>query len=388
MQRRARLRAQDGQPLLPPPGLEQLISGSSIPDYKLQEAQAIWTGTRQQLATQPADIAAAERLLFLTMALKNALTKAPDDGRIRAMLESALEVVTLPRHRQTLRCDLARRAATNNDLQGAEEWLTGCDPYSEDLTMDSAYRITRAFIDTGHSRPQSVLQILGGSFEEVAIQDALDPLATVLRANAWERMGQLDGAHQVLAQFMSRHSGMSSVIPMIVSAMPQHWYVCAQSLASARQEVRQHVGARAASGGGGLIIGIIVAACGGGIPLVVLAGSLMAGEFHASMLTMLIFPVVFGGMGVKMIRRSLRMKAIATGGIHGQGTILGCRGTGTHINNVPVMEFQVQVQVEGHPPVSCTDRRTMHSGEAQSLVGRQVGVIWHPKYPAEVVLEI
>ena len=55
--------------------MEHLISGSSIPDFKLQEARTIWTGTRQQLAAQPGDIAAAERLLFLTMALKNALGK-------------------------------------------------------------------------------------------------------------------------------------------------------------------------------------------------------------------------------------------------------------------------------------------------------------------------
>ncbi|MCA9665056.1 MAG: hypothetical protein KC503_05690, partial [Myxococcales bacterium] len=60
-----RLRAQDGKPLLPPPGLQGLIEGGSIPEWKINEAQQIWQSTRQQVATSQ-DYAAAEQLLFLT----------------------------------------------------------------------------------------------------------------------------------------------------------------------------------------------------------------------------------------------------------------------------------------------------------------------------------
>jgi hypothetical protein len=386
MQRRQRLQAQDGKPLLPPPGIEQLVQGGGIADHRMQEAQAIWAATRKQLAAQPADIAAAERLLFLTMLFLNKLSGSNDDMSIRALLEGALEVFMLPRHRQAMRCFLARRAARIGELQSAEGWLTGCDPGSEDIDMDSAYRVTRAYIDTGHNRPQAVLQTLGGTFEEIAIQDALDPLATVLRANAWERQSQLPNAQQVLQQFMTRGGG-SGAVEGVVKAMPSSWYVCQQSIQSARQVVRTQAGSRAAAGGGGMIIGVIILVSGC-IPLFILSGSIIGGEFEFPMLFMLIFPVVFGGWGLKMILAARRKKEIAEGGIHGQGTIAGFQPTGTRINHVPVLKFQLQCQVEGHPPIIAFTQRTMQSGQAQGLVGRSVGIIWHPKYPAEVVMEI
>ena len=42
-----------------------------------------------------------------------------------------------------------------------------CDPNSDDLQTDSAYRISRAYLDTARGDFQRVLQILGGNEQEV-----------------------------------------------------------------------------------------------------------------------------------------------------------------------------------------------------------------------------
>ena len=373
--------------LAPPPGLAQLIQGGRIPPHKMQAAQASWSATRAQLAAQPADVSAAERLYFLTLLFTNTLDPSADRERIHALREGALEVMLLPRHRQLMRCYLARGAAHAGDVTAAEAWLGGCDPHSEDIDMDSAYRVTRAFIDTVRSNPQAVLQTLGGTFEEVPIQDALDPLVTVLRANVWERMGQPGNAQTVLSRFMSSGGDLSGAIEAVIGAMPTSWYVCQQSIGGARQQVRAQVGSRAAAGGGGMIIGAVVMIAGC-TPLFILGFMVLEGQFEPPALFMLIFPVVFGGMGLRMILAARRKKEIAKGGLQGQGTVTAIQVTGTRINDVPVLRLQVQCQVEGHPPVVAFTKRTMYPGQAQALVGRTVGIIWHPKYPQDVVLEI
>jgi DNA-directed RNA polymerase subunit RPC12/RpoP len=55
------LRRQDGRPVGTPPGLESILSGSMIDQWKMQEARMIWGQTRRRLLTDPSDLAAAER---------------------------------------------------------------------------------------------------------------------------------------------------------------------------------------------------------------------------------------------------------------------------------------------------------------------------------------
>src|SRR5262249_31979190 len=150
----------------PPPGMEGLVVASEVPPHKLQEARMIWSATRKQLAAQPGDFAASERLSWLTMLLRNTLT---DERTVRGLLQGALEVLILPRHRQTLRGHLSRGATKLGDLASAEAWLAGCDPASEDLQCDTPYRVSYALLETARGRFNEVLMLLGGTEEEVPI---------------------------------------------------------------------------------------------------------------------------------------------------------------------------------------------------------------------------
>jgi hypothetical protein len=292
-QRRERLRAQDGRPTLPPVGLEQMVSGGGVPAHKIQEATLIWAATRKQLASQPADVAAAERLVWLTAVLVNTLLASNDEAGIRALAEGALEVLMLPRHRQTMRTRLSRMAARAGDVDGAQKWLAGCDPASEDLEMDSAYRLSQAFVDTAQRNPDGVLAALGDSEQDVPIEDTMDALAAVLRANAWEQRGDVPRAKQLLARFMTSGGGLSNAVESIVAALPPQWQVCAQSMQSARSVVREQVGARAAGGTGGEMIGLVIMVAGC-VPLLMLGVFAYQDQFQLPMLTMLLFPLLFG----------------------------------------------------------------------------------------------
>jgi hypothetical protein len=369
--------------MLPPPGLETFLEGGTLAPHRVQEARMVWSATRRQLAASPSDIAAAERLIFLTAGLRNAATGTPDEANVRALLEGALEVMMLPRHRQFMRGHLARTATKAGQLAHAEAWLAGCDPSSEDLVADSAYRVSGAFLATAQRNPNVVLQLLGGSEQEVPVDDAMDPLATVLRANGWEKLGNLDGARAVLTTFMGR-GGHAAAVESVVRAMPPEWNVCAQSFGGAQQQVRDVVGQRAASSGGGALIGYIVMGASV-IPVLMLVNFIVQGMFFAPMLAMLIFPAVFGTMGWRMVQTAKRSAEIARDGRRGRGVILGISPTGTRINGMPMMRIDVQVQVDGHMVNASVNRLMM--GDA-SMIGREVPVIWHPKYPTDVVLEV
>lgn len=375
-----RLRAQDGKPMLPPEGFQQLIVNSQIPPHKMQEAQMVWSATRKAVVANPGDLGSADRLVWLTIIMRNTLL-GNDDTRVRALLEGALEALMLPRHRQGIRGHLARGAVRENDFTSADQWLAGCDPHNDDLPADSAFRISFAFLSTARNQPHAVLNALGGSFEDVPIDDSMDAVATVLRANAWEKQGQVDTARALLAAYMAR--GGASAVESVVKSSPASWQLCAQSLSGAQQQVRQVVATRASSGASLFGWMFLFAGC---VPLVILIVLLAVGEFEFPMLFMLLFPVIFGGIGLKSIASAKRAKEIATSGLRGRARILGISPTGTTINDVPMMRFDLDITIEGRPSVRASATKLMYP--QGNLVGADIGVIWHPKYPNDAVMEI
>jgi hypothetical protein len=377
--RRARLRAQDGVPLLPPPGCEVLVAGNEIAASKLEMARAMWGATKNRVIEVPGDVGAADRLSWLTMMLRNS---SPDERVNRAVCEGALEAMSLPRHQQSLLGHLGRGAAREGDLRSADDWLGRCDPASEELSTDSAYRVSRATLETARGDFSGVLELLGASFEEMPIEDSMDVVAVVLRANALERSGRLDEAKAELTKFMSR--GKGARVETTISLMPREWRLCAQSIEVARQGAREATGERAAAQGGAST-GWIMVIAGAGVPLGLGIYFLASGQADVFMLVFLVFPLVFGGLGARMILSGRRLKEIARDGLHGRGTVLAVTHTGTRINRVPLVQIDIEVEVQGHPKTVASVKRLMNGGGG--LVGSDVQVIWHPKYPKDVVLE-
>lgn len=370
---------------MPPAGLEELGPQGIIEPHRRDEAILVWGQTRAALAANAVDLAAAERLLWLVRLFRNTVAVGQGDATaLRGRLEASLEVLALPRHRDLVRCFPAREAIKAGDLHEAEAWLSGCDPRSEDLSMDSEYRVTAAMVALGQQYFGLALQLLGNDEKEVPVQDALDPMATVLRAHAHERLGNLSRAVELLERFMQM--GASSAIERNIAALPARWNACAQSLPRARGAVREAIGERA-GGAGSILLGIIVFSVGS-LPLATFVWGTVVDGFVPESLLALIFPVIFGTMGLTMLLQGLRQRRIAAQGISARGKVVDVRLTGTEINNVPKCAVVIDVTAPGHPPARATAYKVAHPGQLQPLVGREIDVLWDPSLPHDVVANL
>jgi hypothetical protein len=189
--RLARLRGQDGRPLLPPPNLSHYVHEGALRPERLQEAMHDWNETRASLL-RGGGFRMEERLYFLTSLLVTPLGASGDFTRQRAVMESAIELSTSPLYRHSLRCMLARNAVRAGDIRAAEEWIAACDPSSDDLHVDSELRCTQAYIATARADWPAVLTALGVRTRDLPIAGHLTRLCGLLRANAHEKLGRLD----------------------------------------------------------------------------------------------------------------------------------------------------------------------------------------------------
>ena len=259
------LRGQEGKPLLPPPEFAPLADGGELPEWKVDEAWSAWQGARRE-SRATGDAAAGDRLAFLTLLLQNRSADLPPDApRKRAMQESALEALTLPRQRQLFLARLARSACRAEDRRSAEAWLALCDPRADDLFADSEWRLTRAYIDTFRRDWPAVLRVLGAAAGELPIHDACRNFVGVLRAHALEHSGRAEEAVTELARRMVQAQDRRRVARFV-----DQLSLCGTTHPLALARVERAAADDAASRSGNLEA-VVLAACAG-LLLAIIAG--------------------------------------------------------------------------------------------------------------------
>ncbi|MFH1466273.1 MAG: hypothetical protein ABIO70_17950 [Pseudomonadota bacterium] len=184
--RLARLRSQAGRLEIAPPALRSLMQGSGFRPGRVEQAQRLFLDLRARLAQGP-DEQAERALTALVEVFANHYAVEGDHLRLRAICESGREACRTPRGRQIVTAELARTAAHLGDLEAARAWLAQCDPASDDIDADSAYRLARAAIGTWGHDPADVLATLGRERAEVPLAGKAVVLACLLRAHAMEQ---------------------------------------------------------------------------------------------------------------------------------------------------------------------------------------------------------
>lgn len=406
-----RLRMQDGKPMMPPPSLVPLMdaAGAGFLPGKVDEAFHIYQATRREvLATHSPE--AAERLYFLTMIANAHLGRDHDHARRRALLETSLETLTLPRHRQVLRAQLANAAAKEGDIESAEAWLRPCDVRSDDLDSDSAYRVSRAYLDTARRDFQSVVNNLGYVDDAYPVADAWDELAAVLRANALERLGHMDAAVTALRARMQKGGPMGrSVLERIRERQPE-LELCPQSFpmaVSGHAQVAAVDTARRAGGNVGTIFMFVgIGAFAFGLVMLValtipeilaaqatgasLAESLFSAAFGAVIVLITTVPLglIFFVLGYKMRKSGKEAAWLRVHGLSTTGTVRGYTATGTSINDVPLVMVHVEVRHPAVAPYVANVRQLLTPDLAAVYQpGATVAVRVHPTDPQKVVIE-
>jgi hypothetical protein len=404
-ERLRRLQMQDGRPLVPPPSLMALIPHGAIEPWRVQEVFSVFQGTRKEVrATHSPD--AAERLFFLTLIISNHLGSTHDDARLRAVLETALDTLELPRHRQVIRGMLSRNAVREGDLMAAERWLAPCDPRSDDLASDSSFRVSRALLDTARGDLRAVIGILGPTEQHVPIDDTMDSSAAVLRANALEKSGDLNGAVQVLQTRMAKAgpSGRAALEAFI--RLTPTLRLCEQSFARATAAHTERAAGNAGRGSmifGGifLVAGIFMVVIGVGLAVVMGGSSFVAASVPGGVGSAAV-PGLIGGMigvlggpglagvifmviGFFAFRSGRNAAELRRIGVLVYGNVTAVETTGVRINKIPVYAITVRVEREGMAPYAASFRVTgMPAGMA---VGARVPLRVHPHKPAMVQLE-
>jgi hypothetical protein len=391
-ERLVRLRSQDGRPLLPPPSLGPLFEAGDIPAWRMDEAIRVWNSSRQEVRAT-GSYEAAERVYFLTMVLAQKFSLAGDLDRQRAMLESASECLTLPRHKQVMWAYLARAAVRSGDAQAAQDWLSQCNPRSDDLESDSAYRMAAALVHTARHEYPQVLAALGAGPNDIPIHDAMDDACAVLRANAHERMGNLPAAVAVLGDRMNKGAEARMTVEKSIQAM-SYLQVCPQSFAMA---LGQHTAQAAGSAGAQVTGGAHKILLGMGILFAVIGGLLIIGGIIAAAtgsmealpglgLTGIIF--VPTGLGLTFWGRNMQKQAaeaawLRVNGLRARARITGVQGTGLEVNGVPQILISMQVMMEGRAPFVASAKR-MGAGVP---IGAEVAVRVHPQDQSKVIIE-
>jgi hypothetical protein len=418
-QRTQRLRLQADRPLLPPPALQALVPGGRIEAWKVQEVFAVWQSTREEARTTRS-YDAAERLQYLTMVLANHYSEQKDALRQRAMFESALAVVTLPRHRQMLRGYLSRAATRDGDLEAAEAWLAPCDTRSDDLDTDTAWRISRAYLETGRAAWPAVLALLGSGPDDVPIADFSVPLAVMLRANAWEQQGDPGRAVDLLRKAMAKGVSMRRALETISRLHPDP-KLC--PTAFPRAEAAYTVAAaKAAGSGSGLVGGIFywsgvamlavsalclvlmvlfgAGALIGAIPavvrlpnavsatLVTIAGISGTVAFTCAMILPTTLPMggIFAGVGYAFRKAGKRAERLRLHGIRGTADVLAIKPTGMTINDVPQMALTLRIRIPDADPYEASTSMLLGPG-SPITPGVTVPVRVDPEDRKQVILE-
>jgi hypothetical protein len=399
-ERLTRLRAQDHKPLLPPDSLKSLVENGEIPEWKVQEARLVWLNTRKELVAT-SSFESAERLSFLTLLLANQLSSAEDRPKKRAMYESALEAFNLPRHRQMMLCNLASQAARNGDPSSAERWLALCDPRSDDLQADSYFRYARAILDTARGDDHEVLRVLGESYDQVPILDALDGMCAVLRANAWERLGQVEKAKAQLVAHMQAYGGKGQALLQAIAGnfTTGGQAVCARSLPEASAEYSQ--AAARTAGGIGASVGLFMMGVALLSVMAVAAGAVAAilgvdlsfldmekGEYWITFIGSGLMSLVPFGIGFRMWQSARKASRLRLHGLRGTGRIVRIERTGVTINDVPQVRLTLSVRLPDRPSYEATTRMLIPESSIGTFTpGTQVNVRVAPEDPSSVLVE-
>lgn len=396
-ERMALLNRQDGTQPEIPPAVSQLLSGGRLAPWKEGEALSMWRTTCGELAGG-SDFSSAELLYFLTIILSNHYSEKNDSLRQRALFESALEVLTLPRHRQVIRGMLARNAALEGDAEAAEKWLEPCNPRSEDLESDSTYRVSRAEIATVRGDWDEVLRILGTGISDVPIVSYLDGKAIVQRANALERTGKPAEAAEQISLFIEANGagGLGALKQILAVYSDSGVEMCPETLSAAMNVSSARAGkAEAEMANPGGVFGQVFAGAGLFMILLALAlplitrratGEFVTGAWIASAFVG-VMGIVFTATGIHHIRAGRKVIRLHTKGLEASGVLRGISFTGMRINKIPQYSLDMEVTLPGERPYAVTLKKTIPNADTDRYhTGAEFAVKVDPEDRSSVTL--
>jgi hypothetical protein len=205
VQRYRRLQEQEARDFVAPESVADLMVMGDIPGAWFDKALARWEDWRDALA-QGAPVGAQDRFLFLTYALAQATPGRPGGAALRArILGEATSLLTVPSLRDQVLALRARDHIREGHLSVAEALLRPCEPISDDLFADSDVRTSRALLAIARKDPRAALELTGHEPGDLPVARTNRPLLDVLRAAAYDDLGDDTRADAHLRRALVQH---------------------------------------------------------------------------------------------------------------------------------------------------------------------------------------
>jgi DNA-directed RNA polymerase subunit RPC12/RpoP len=193
-----------------PNGAEGLADyNSAEPRAGIDELERRWREALSR-ASQGGDPDAAREAFWYTEILNKRLSLVDEHLRRRAVLETGLDALDDPGYRHVIFTDLASAAVRLGDVDSAESWVLQADPSSDDLFLDSTYRIALARVRQAQGDAPEVLELVGEP-----IHRTCEMLATVYRIDGLERTGQGDAAWSAFLAAV-KHPKWGKAVPLFL----------------------------------------------------------------------------------------------------------------------------------------------------------------------------
>ena len=236
--------------------------------------------------------------------------------------------------------------------------------------------------------------------------DSMEPLCVILRANALDRLGEVEVAADHLTALMMAGGGAGRRMVAEMLKRYQDWALCQQSYPVAQAKfaaAASTVSASTASGGIGPIfyflgLAMLIPGLLGGLIFMLqsLAGESIVGFLPSGLregLAAVAHPFIITGGILTTIGRNARQAAakaahIRVHGMPAVATVVGLDRTGTTVNDVPQMRIRLSVQLKGKAPYEASVKMYLDAHKLAAYAqGSQVSVRVDPGNPQDLVIE-
>ncbi|MBC7897305.1 MAG: hypothetical protein H7066_17945 [Cytophagaceae bacterium] len=323
--------------------------------------------------------------MMLTALYVGRLGGAHQIAEARALTKAALEAVTLPRHRQEQLGRLSRLAVREGVADAALEALAAMTVDPPDIESDTELRVSAALVATLARDGKSVLSLLGQRGGQIPIDEAKRGLATVLRANAHELLGDVIGAAEVLKELPHSSSLGKEREPYAALGL------CSRSADLYGTLVAQVQGAKPAGLDGLFYTGVVITILGA--VAATIAITLMIDDAPHPIAD-IVFPTLGGLLflflgpvmtlaGIDNARQDVYVRKH---GIPRTARVLHIKDTGGRIGPIPVYLLTLEVAGETGPYQAAL-RKSLALPEANAIVGTELHIVAHPEKPTVILLD-
>jgi len=184
----------------PPEGMQAFAAMLTQEEARPAAVEAFrqeWTQARADATERPSR-GTGTRAFRAALYLARLYAANGDHPRARAVVETAIHIVSDPGQRDILRLWLARAAVGAGDAESYEEWLGEVNPQPVHLEVDSALRLTRARRALADQRYSDVFPLVGTYPTEVPLAVGADEAGRFVRAHAFAGKGDEVSARREL----------------------------------------------------------------------------------------------------------------------------------------------------------------------------------------------